>query len=155
MIRISEDVWIGNSGDVYGTELWNAIGLGSDLQVTAILNVAQDLRGVVGWPDLEYMQVGLVDGPGNAPAAYCAAVLALATLVRRKHRVLICCHTGSRSLAVAMMHMNLSAGRTWDGLLDVVRERVDVELPVPHVAHKAAFGKMNWRVLASVVSSEG
>lgn len=136
---------------MYNLEVWNGVDLGEEMKISAVLNVAHDLRVLIGWPDVEYMHVGLVDGPGNAPAAYCAAVLALATLVARKHRVLVCCHTGGRSVAAAMMYLNVGVGRGWDDLLELLRERVDVRLPVPHAAHRAAFSRMNWRVLANMI----
>ena len=142
MIHVAENIWIGDSV-VSWRELRSA-GIG------AVLNVAQDLRGTLGWPNVEYMQVGLVDGPGNPPSAYCAAVLALAALSSRR-RTLVCCHTGSRSLAVVLMYLNVSAGRGWDGLVDLLRERVDEDLPVPHEAHIEAFDEMDWKSLANIL----
>jgi hypothetical protein len=137
VIRLTDTIWIGDSAD-------------SILRVNAVLNVAQDLRGAVGWPDVEYMQVGLIDGPGNPLTTYYAAVLALSTLVKRHRRTLVCCHTGGRSLAVAMMYLNTTAGHDWEGLLGLLRERVDVGLPVPHGAHKVAFGMIDWKLLARI-----
>lgn len=138
MIQLTETIRIGDSSD-------------SPLKVDAVLNVAQDMRGDCGWPDVEYMQVGLIDGPGNTLSAYCSAVLALATLCKRHDRVLVCCHTGSRSLAVALMYLSVASDHSWDALLDLLRERVDKELPIPHKEHREAFGLMNWQPLAGMI----
>jgi len=134
VIRLTETIWIGDSSD-------------SSLRFDAVLNVAQDLRGACGWPDVEYMQVGLIDGPGNPPSAYCAAVLALEALLSRHTRVLVCCHTRARSLAVVMMYLNIGSEYGWDGLLELLRERVDVDLPVPHEAHRKMFDQIDWQLL--------
>ena len=53
-------------------------------------------------------------------------------------------------MAVAMMYLNIAASHSWDGLLALLRERVDADLPVPHVAHMDAFNNMDWRMLASI-----
>lgn len=143
MIRLTDNLWIGIAPDEALADL-------AKLDIKAILNVAQDLQATRGWYcGVEYAQVGLIDGPGNPPAAYHAAVLALVMLLKRG-RVMVCCHGGSRSFAVALMYLNLTAGRGWDGWLEVLRERVDDELPVPNEVHRLAFNRMNWRLLASV-----
>ena len=142
MIRITENIWIGNSSTT-----WRAT---RDAKIGAVLNVAQDLRGMLGWPDVEYMQVGLVDGPGNSTASYCAAVLALSALVDRHKRVILCCHTCSRSIAVAMMYLSMESGQDWDELTAVLSERIDEDVPVPHGAHRTAFDNMDWRLLKSI-----
>lgn len=140
MIRISDKLWVGDAHDA------------DHADVGAILNVARDLLGKRGWPTVEYAQVGLVDGPGNSISAYCAATLALVDLMRRCQRVLVHCHEGrSRSLAVAVMYLNTTADRGWDRWLELLRERVDADLPDPHEAHKVAFDKINWRLLDEVI----
>lgn len=138
MIRLSDRLWVGDSS-VTAREVRTH-------KIKALLNVAQDLRGEMGWPDTEYMQVGLIDGPGNPIQVYCAAALSLWTLAKR-HRTLVFCHTGGRSLAVAVMYMNVAAGHSWDGIMSLLAESVDTELPVPHEAHMAAFDKMDWQLL--------
>lgn len=142
MTQLTESIWIGDSSITWRTVRSAKIG--------AVLNVAQDLKGDLGWPNVEYMQVGLIDGPGNPTASYIAAVLALSSLLERHRRVLVCCHTGSRSVVVAMMLLNITANHDWNGLLVLLKERVDTELPVPHEAHKIAFDNMNWELLASL-----
>jgi len=100
------------------------------------------------------MQVGLIDGPGNPIAAYHAAVLALATLIKRG-RALVYCHTGGRSLAVAVMYLNCSAHwRKWEDWMQLLNERIEVDLPVPHDAHRAAFDKINWDNLAAAAMED-
>ena len=142
MIRLTDNLWVGNSAD--GTNL-EAISVG------AVLNVAHDLLGEVGWPKVEYMQVGLVDGPGNPQSAYYSAVLALHSLLKR-HRTLVCCHTGGRSVAVAIMYLELcESTRGWNGWLELLCERVCIEVPIPHPAHREAFDKMNWRSMSKLI----
>ena len=143
---MTDDLWIGDSGDESHADLgfW---------KVRAILNVAQDMPPTRGWPDVEYSHVGLIDGPGNSLAAYHAAVLVLEALLKRG-RTLVCCHTGGRALAVALMHLHLTGGRGWDERLALLRERADRDLLDPHEAHKTAFNKMNWRLLASATGIE-
>lgn len=142
MTQLTDNIWIGDS-----SVSWRDVRAS---KIDGVLNVAQDLRGIMGWPDVEYMQVGLIDGPGNPATSYCAAALALSALIGRHKRILVCCHTGSRSMAVVMMYLNIAAGHSWDGLLALLRERVDADLPIPNAAHRAAFDGMDWRLLASI-----
>ena len=144
MIRLTDRLWIGDSADEeHGDLTIDHIG--------AVLNVAQDLQGTVGWANgVEYAQVGLIDGPGNTLEGYYAAVLALASLVRR-HKVLVFDHTGGRVLAVSLMYLNLTARWGWDGWMKILSERVEGELPKSNQVHKDAFNKLNWRVLATAI----
>lgn len=136
MISISDNLLIGNSDDL--------AELGSP-RPGAVLNVAQDLRGRHGWPDIEYMQVGLLDGPGNPPAAYVAAVLALAALIRRHDKVLVCCHSGTRSLAVVMMWMEAACSpHGWEGWRGLIEERAYRGMREPHPTHRKAFESIDW-----------
>lgn len=137
MIKVADNIWIGNAIDCEAVSLH---------EISAILNVAQDLQGKRGWPDVEYMQVGLIDGPGNPDSVYPAAVLALTALLKR-HTVLVCCHEGSRSLAVVIMYMESLFKRGWGTWVEVLTERVNTDLPVPHKVHKAAFDRINWEAL--------
>ncbi len=150
MIHVADGIWVGTSADAR-----RAVTRGMD----AVLNVAQDLAGWSGWPDVEYAQVGLVDGPGNPQAAYCAAVLALATLRSRYDAVLVHCHSGGRAAAVVAMYLQAGVGHGWpgdwsagwDGWLAAMRGSAGAELPVIHAAHRAAFDAMDWRMLARVI----
>lgn len=138
MISLTDNLWIGNSEDNAGA-----------LDVGGMLNVAQDLRSSnCGWPDIEYMQIGLIDGPGNPISAYHSAVLALITLLSRYNKVLIYCHTGGRSLAVSLIYFNLVFGRGWDAWLLQLQNKIGISLPIPHEAHRQAYNKMNWRLLS-------
>ena len=140
MIKVAENVWIGNSHDESQSNL-------QALKITGVLNVAQDLHSTRGWlHGIEYCQVGLIDGPGNLLSAYCAAALALDVLARRRP-TLVCCHSAGRSLAVAIMYLNLVTYRGWDEWLEILHERIDCPLPQVHSAHKEAFGKINWKSL--------
>ncbi len=144
MIRITERIWLGNAPDESHADL-NTPG------ITAILNVAMDLYGQRGWRHgVEYAQVGLIDGPGNPPAAYHAAVLTLIALLKRHDKVVVVCHGGSRSMAVILMHMNVNVRRTWDECVELLHERVE-GFPDSHEIHKEAFTKLNWRMLGSLL----
>lgn len=138
MIRITDKLWVGNSFDERSAE------------VDAVLNVAKDLRPTRGWPDVEYVHIGLVDGPGNPLSAYCAAVLSLASLLGVGKHVLVNCHEGrSRSVSVAVMYLGLTTARGWDEVMGQLRERFD-NLPEPHESHKAAFNRINFGALKSL-----
>ena len=144
MIQLSDNLWIGNSS----TRLYEIRAA----KIGGVLNVALDLRSNIGWPEVEYMQVGIIDGPGNPPSAYCAAVLAL-TALRSRHRVVVYCHTGGRSLAVVMMYINMTtpyAPIRWDDMMSILSERTDARLPPVHEAHRSAFEEINWRQLVGI-----
>ena len=141
MIKVSSNLWVGNSSD------------GQSAKVDCVLNVARDLHIKRGYPDIEYMQVGMVDGPGNLLSAYYAAVLSLATMMKSGKKVLVHCHEGkSRSMAVAVMYLRLTIGMEWDTLLSMIRESNDNDIPEPHSAHKKAFYSIDWEMLAKVVN---
>lgn len=137
-------LWIGNAVDERCADrvVFNIGG---------VLNVAQDLVATQSWwSGIEYMQVGLVDGPGNEPAVYASAVLALHALLRR-HNTLVCCHGGGRSLAVAVMYMNVSVDRSWGRWMELLSERVDTDLPEVNEVHKEAFTILDWYSLKRVI----
>ena len=148
MFHLNEHIWIGGSQDERSADL-GAAGIG------AILNVAQDLQCTRGWGSgIEYAQVGIVDGPGNTPVTYHAAVLTLASLLKRHHQVLVCCHDGCRSMAVVLAYMQLMASRGWDGWIEIIKERVDEALPIPNNIHRVAFDGMNWGILGDILKKE-
>lgn len=131
-------------------------------QQIGILNVACDLPRRQSSSVIEYMHVGLIDGPGNTIAVYCAAILALDVLLNRRKYVLICCHGSSRPLAVAVMYLTLKGGkvtertflhhwRTWDEVLEGLRKSTEMELPEPHGAHKEAADKIPYGLLEQLL----
>lgn len=142
MIRLADNLWIGLANERV-SDIKN-----SDIE--AILNVAQDLQCVYGWPDVEYMQIGLIDGPGNPATAYYAAVTALATLLKRK-RTLVLCHGGSRSLAVVMMYLCVLGEVKWDIRLDILKERINTDLPTMHPIHREMFDSIDWRPIKNII----
>lgn len=145
MIRINDRIWIGNSADECGADL-------ELLNIGVILNVARDLRNSRGFVcGTEYVQVGLVDGPGNPDEAYCAAVLALSAILRYHDKVLVCCHSMSRSLAVVVMYLSGVSDIPWDYTLTIIGERVDEELPEIHNAHKDAFVRIKWWMFTNLM----
>ena len=147
-MRLEDKLWIGNSHDVEHGDLSS---------VDAILNVACDLRDTV-WRDdgLEYVQIGLIDGPGNEMIVYHAAVLMLVAL-HRHGSVLVYCHTGSRAISVAIMYLELTypsgtsaphiCGCGWDGWLERVHRILGDGMLALHDAHRIAFEGINWRLL--------
>lgn len=154
MIRLTEGVWIGASSCLVNVR---AAGIGG------VLNVAVDLNGEQGWPDVEYAQVGLVDGPGNETTDYCAALLALVALVRRHENILVYDHNGGRALAVGLMYLSLMESKRvvhptfmgcrlgWGQVLDVVRIYTGMPLPSPHTAHAKAFEKIPFGLLEAFI----
>lgn len=143
MIRLVDGLWIGERRD----EQADLASFG----ITATLNVAHDLQGLRGWgAGIEASQIGLIDGPGNPPSAYIAAVMAL-SLLRLRHEVLVYCHTGLRSLAVAIMYLDTLAGRGWDGWLKILEERIGDDLPPTHPAHREAYEKIDWKAVSKLI----
>lgn len=155
MIKVADDrrhvagvslggLWVGDGED----EKWV---VDRSKHISACLCVAQDMMTYHHWGSgLECAHVGLIDGPGNELAAYYAAILTLHTLLRR-HNVLVCCHSATRSLAVAIMYLNVGARRGWDGWLEVLHERSESVLMLPHEAHREAFDRLNWKVLGELL----
>lgn len=132
--------------DRRGVEGLGAIWIGDSvaeakIHINAILNVAHDLKPTRGWSAVEYMHVGLIDGPGNEVTAYCAAVLALHAMLK-KHNVLICCHSGGRALAVALMYLCATTERSWENWLIAIQERIDTGLPEVNPVHRDKFSKV-------------
>lgn len=154
MIKLVEDrrgvpgvalggIWVGTSYDEQTVNL-------KENDIGAVLNVAQDLISTRLWPGgTEAMHVGLVDGPGNELTAYYTAVLALHTLMRR-HNVLVCCHSGGRSMVVAVMYLNTQHQCGWEQWLDILGERCEELYPINSI-HRLAFEKMNWKLLKSLM----
>lgn len=153
MIRLTDGVWIGDSADVRDV---GVVGAG------AVLNVARDLTGMVGWPNVEYAQVGLVDGPGNDVNDYVAALLVLAAMLQRHDCVLVYDHAGMRALAIGIMWVSLKGGRRpahpsfqrragWDELLDELRGRCKCRVPTPDDAHREAYGRIPFGLLEALI----
>jgi hypothetical protein len=143
LIRVTDNLWVGNSSD------------GQKADVDIVFNVAVDLLPKLRYPSVEYVQVGLVDGPGNPLSAYCGAILTLTSLMEKDKKVLVYCHEGkSRSVVVALMYLNLVGGQRrsnptawshwamWD---EMCVEGLD--LSKVHPAHIEAFNKMPWGLL--------
>lgn len=148
MIHMIDNIWIGDS---------SALRNVPPLQITTVLNVASDLYNENNMADVEYMQVGLIDGPGNSMSLYYSAILALAAIVKKNVKVLVCCHSCTRSLAVVIMYLNSvgeSFDNNWDSVFQMLQERVDIDLPVPNEVHKEAFNKINWDLLKKLVREE-
>ena len=143
MLKVSDRIWIGDSADESHGDLLMP-------NIRCILNVAQDLHPTRGWMNgIEYMHVGLIDGPGNELTAYYAAVIALHTLLKRG-KVLVCCHDKGRSLAIVTIYLYLSSGHNWDTQMAILRERYD-DVSDPHIEHRKAYGRINWGSLINLL----
>lgn len=126
MLKLTEELWIGDS-----TAEQHAKDMG------AILNVAHDLVPTRSW-NKAYMHVGLVDGPGNEVYAYCSAIFALHALLQ-KGSVLVCCHTGSRALAISLMYLAFTGEHTIETRFQALQEQMQGTLPIIAKAHLEAF----------------
>lgn len=100
--------------------------------ISAILNLAYDLD--ISYFDfyhekeyrfqLEYQKVGLIDGPGNKPSTFAAAVYMLDQLLERHDKVLVHCHAGvSRSSSVVATYLSHKNGISFDDALLVIKAK--------------------------------
>lgn len=156
MITLTDKILIGSAGE-YRRALSDGVG--------AFLNVAQDLAGIYSWPRVEYVQVGLMDGPGNPPSTYCSAVLMLYALLSRHNKVMVYCHSGGRSLAVAMIYLIVKRGKTsgyptyinhwttWGKMLAELQQQFS-DLPVPNEAHGRVFDVMPLSLLDQIMQAD-
>lgn len=84
-------------------------------------------------------------------STYHAAILMLSALLDDGKHVLVCDHTGGRSLAVVLMYLHLTGKRGWEGSLAMLHEAHD-DLKEPHSEHRKAFDKINWGLLESATA---
>ena len=109
MTKITENIWIGNSHDaLHEKEVLKREG------ITAILNCAWDLKNeMLSHTDGFVMaQCGLSDDGLNSVYAAQSAILQLANLVEKEHKVLVHCHMGrSRSVLVVIYYLYLFENR--------------------------------------------
>lgn len=101
MRRVKDSpLWVGNAGDCRNLK---AVG---DAGVSAVVDLAAMNEPVKLPRDLISLRFPLVDGADNPPWLMCAAVTAVAGLVRLGVPTLVACDGGmSRSLAVAAAAM--------------------------------------------------
>jgi hypothetical protein len=157
MIRLTDSLYIGGAMTI---KEFQSVG------ATAILNVAYDmapgeqLERWKRWPDVEYTQVGLINGPGNEVSGYYAAVLALSWLLNRHEIVVVYDHQGELALVVAAMYLNVSEGKLRPSITDwsywpTWNERMAMfkctELPNVHEEHKKAFNRMSFGMLEALL----
>lgn len=142
MIVVNDSLYVGSSFDERRSK------------VDAILNVAKDLLPTRDWGHgIEYVHIGLLDGPGNVIEWYYAAILSLSGLLKAGKRTLVCCHDGcSRSMAIVVMYLNISNGAGWDRILGLIREGSEECIPEPHPDHRKAFENINWRLLSKIIN---
>lgn len=101
MNQITDQIWIGNSGDARNADALRAAG------ITHILNVAEDLVPHLGWKEgFTHFHIGLRDDT-NHHSFYVSAIQALIGIVRLGHKVLVHCHEGrSRSVYVVACYLS-------------------------------------------------
>lgn len=150
MTKITPEIYLGDAHDADHGDLHES-------NVGAILNVAHDLQGKRGWSDgLIYAQCGLQDGPGNPIGVYHAAIMMLHAMVRAKRVTLVHDHDGcGQAVAVIVMYLHATRRMGWDHWVEHVRHEVDEpeKCLTPHVAHRDAFLRINWRLLSSVMEN--
>jgi hypothetical protein len=150
--KITDYIWVGNSEDEK-----SALRLAQFDVIDSVLIVANDMwysSGLASNRWLQQMHVGIVDGPGNMLVTYHAAVLALASLVAQGHRVMVCCHSCSRSLAIVIMYQYLMGdGPSWDEAVERLKVIFN-KMPELHEAHRRAFYVMDWGMLTRVLNEE-
>lgn len=102
MTQITPQIWIGSSRSASTAGLLDVHGIRN------ILNCAVDLPPELTWRGgFKHYHVGLVDGDGNHPALYAAAVSVLDAITADPGaKVLVHCHEGgSRSVFVVACHL--------------------------------------------------
>jgi len=123
---ITDRIAIGNRYDAMDLGLVISNGIG------AVLNLAYDLdiSYFVFYHEkeykfeIEYQKVGLIDGRGNKPSTFAAAVYMLDQLLERHDKVLAHCHAGvSRSPVVVATYLSQINGISFDEALNLVREK--------------------------------
>ena len=128
------------------------------MQVGGVLNVSHDLCGFkeCNYPEIEYMQVGLIDGPGNEVIGYCSAILSLVVLARRHKLVGVYNHGGGMAFAVSAMYLNLVSGKfradstkwshwmTWNERIKEIGEIPTFDI---HTVHIEAFSKIPYGLM--------
>ncbi len=147
MTRLTDYIWIGDSADAASSDL-------NEPKIAVLFNCAHDLQCIRGWVHgVEYVHVGLVDGPGNSLATYTAALLRLCSVVLGKQRVLVYDHDGgSRATALVIMCMHALHRRGWVHWLEWVRSKLDQQV-APHDAHFHAFNAVNWRLVSQTLET--
>jgi myo-inositol-1(or 4)-monophosphatase len=113
--QITPKIYIGNSFDACTV---------TPEMVEASLNVAIDLD-VVNPNKIKLYKVGLVDGPGNNPETFVAAILCLCGMARKYNKILVHCHEGkSRSVIVVSTYLSIMNNGNFDEILkDVMKKR--------------------------------
>lgn len=167
MINVADGIWVGSSSDEENLHRYYKnykSDMGKDLDISAVLNVAVDMPRKQYRLDIEYAQVGLVDGPGNLRSAYCASLLMLSTLLKRHKSVMVCCHDGkSRSIAVVVMYLTLKGGRvsshptflnhwkSWDVIIKEIEIYCGNKIDDPHESHKEAWDNLPLGILEQLI----
>jgi len=123
---ITDRIAIGNRRDAMNFDSLVSNG------IDAVLNVAYDLD--ISYFEfyhekeykfeVEYQKVGLIDGPGNKPSTFAAAVYMLDQLLERHDKVLVHCHAGvSRSASVVATYLSQVNGISFEEAINLVKEK--------------------------------
>jgi hypothetical protein len=107
---ITDRIAIGNSCDARAPK-----GVDATINVAVDLHISEDFE----WRH----KVGLIDGPGNHPQTFMAAVLLLDALMEEGKKVLVHCHAGrSRSVMVISTWLAWREGRSFDVTLKAIQK---------------------------------
>ena len=151
IIRVTDLVWIGESSDLDPGAEDRIHPAFQGIKV--VFNCAADLDTHNLFGDVvEYVHLGLVDGPGNTMADYHAALLKLCGILCKKQRVMVHDHEiGSRTVALVIMALHAMYRRGWDYWLGIIREKTNKSDLTPHLEHRKAFNRVNWRLVSSIL----
>lgn len=124
MNKIRPNLYIGNMGDA------QSVAVLRTEKITAVLNVGFDCDDP-WFPNMFFVKVGLIDGPGNTPAQIRFAVDTLGYLLRDGYRVMIHCVAGhSRAPYITTRYLSLVENRNFQKVFEeVVRLRPGAENP--------------------------
>lgn len=136
--KITDQVSIGDSSDARHAD--NKL-FDSTLNVAIDLDIQDGFR----WRH----KVGLLDGPGNHPATFFAAVVLLDSLVKSGKRVLVHCHAGqSRSVMVVAAWLTAqNPASSLDAHLNNVMASRKVDAYRQELYALAAYTVLTWKRL--------
>lgn len=139
MTKLTDTIWLGNSHDgLHEKELLKREG------ITAILNCAWDLNTISFKEGFVVAHCGLSDDNLNSVYAIQSAILQLANLIKKGHKVLAHCHMGrSRSALLVVYYLYLFENPLKEGVMEVFNRILELrpEIDNPPKKLKENFEK--------------